>query len=108
MPSAETVIARATHSDLYDALTKPVLEMTVNWFDDVLLPTKVEVMDRWLEPSGVHRVIVRTPGGMTLCGRQEAPNDLRPWEQMPMMFGKCAGGWRKARPSKNWRESPYR
>lgn len=107
-PSAEREIARTTESELYDRLMKPVLEMKVHWFDDVIVPDKVEVMDRWLEASGVHRVVVRTPNGMTLCGRQEAPNDLRPWEQMPMMFGKCAGGWRKARPSKTWRDSPYR
>jgi hypothetical protein len=76
-------------------LSKRILPLEENLFDDYLLPSSSEVLDQWQEPGGVQRMVVRLPNGETLCGRQEPVNDFRPWEQMPMMFGRCGGGGKR-------------
>jgi hypothetical protein len=81
--------------DSYAMLSKRILPLEENLFDDYLLPSSSEVLDQWQEPGGVQRMVVRLPNGETLCARQEPVNDFRPWEQMPMMFGRCGGGGKR-------------
>lgn len=88
-------IARPVSSKLYTSLSRPILPAAPNVFDDFVLPREVEIVDRWLEPGGVHRVVLRTPTGHTLCGRQEPLNPMRPWDQLPMLFHLCAGGGKR-------------
>lgn len=90
--SSEYVIERSTESVDLERLRRPVLARKPNVFDRYIAPTRTEIVDRWLEPGGVHRVVVHTSAGETLCGRQEPVDDFRPWLQMPMMFHRCAGG----------------
>lgn len=85
-------IGRPSSSESLGGLRRQILPLEPNLFDDYALPASVETIDRWLEPGGAHRVVVRTPTGHTLCGRQEPVDVFRPWGQMPMMFHLCAGG----------------
>ena len=88
-------IYRPLTSKLYARLKRPVLELEVNLFDELVIPVEVEIVDRWLEPNGTHRVVIHTPTGHTLCGRHEPVDLFRPWLQMPMMFHPCAGGGKR-------------
>ena len=90
-----TRIARSVSSEFYTNMIKPILALEFNLFDEWILPVKTEIMDRWLDPAGVHRVVIRVPTGQTLCGRQEPVDPFRPWTQMPMMFYECAGGGKR-------------
>lgn len=88
-------IARSISNKLQGELSRPILPFEPNLFDEFVLPASVEIVDRWLEPGGTHRVVVRTPSGHTVCGRQEPVDVFRPWAQMPMMFHLCAGGGKR-------------
>jgi len=94
-PASTPSIGRRENHDTYALLSRPLLPTVDNLFDDVVLPATAEIVDRWLEPGGTHHVVVRLPNGQVLCGRQEAVNVFRPWEQMPMMFGGCGGGGKR-------------
>ncbi len=94
-PDAPALLGRKTTSEAVEAMRAPLLASTVNAFDGMPAPTGTEIVDRWMSPGGVHQVVVRGPDGNTYCGRQEAPNDLRPWLQMPMLFHRCAGGGKR-------------
>jgi hypothetical protein len=95
-PGDEEVIpGRSLEGDLDDGWRRPVLALETGPLGDAYLTGDTEIVDRWQEPGGAHRVVVRTPDGQTLCGRQEPVNDFRPWEQMPMLFHRCAGGGRR-------------
>jgi hypothetical protein len=82
-------IARLQDNTVLERLRRPMLTEFDNLFNGLVLPATAQVVDRWLEPGGVQRVVVRLPNGVTVCGRQEPVNDFRPWEQMPMMFHEC-------------------
>lgn len=96
VPDAPSNPGRSTTSDVLEAMRAPLLSSTDNAFDGMAAPADTEIVDRWMSPDGVHRVVVRGPDGNTYCGRQEAPNDLRPWLQMPMMFHPCGGGGKRS------------
>lgn len=95
-PEAPSTLGRSTRSDIVEAMRSPLLSATDNAFDGMTAPAETEIVDRWMSPNGVHQVVVRGPDGNTYCGRQEAPNDLRPWLQMPMLFHRCAGGGKRS------------
>lgn len=101
-------IERSVTSPLLEGLRRPVMALGANAFDDVVLPTDVEIVDRWQSAGGVHQVVLRTPNGLTLCGRQEAADPFRPWLQMPMMFNECGGGGKRTISTPDWRKSPIR
>lgn len=61
-------------------------------FDGMVLPVETEIVDRWLAADGSHNVVLRTPGGETLCGRAEAWNPMSPLVEHVMMFRTCGGG----------------
>lgn len=63
-----------------------------NLFDGMVLPVETEIVDRWLAADGSHNVVLRTPGGETLCGRAEAWNPMSPLVEHVMMFRTCGGG----------------
>jgi hypothetical protein len=104
VPVPPSTLGRTTTSEQVEAMRKPLLPMKANAFDDMTAPAKTEIVDRWLSPGGVHQVVVRGPDGNTYCGRQEAPNDLRPWLQMPMLFHRCAGGGKRGS-NASWRNN---
>lgn len=89
---APVTIGRATSSELYAQMSRPLMEIGFNRFRPYQLPDSTEIVDRWEGANGVHHVVIKTLNGMTLCGRQEAGDVFRPWTQMPMMFSECAGG----------------
>lgn len=68
-------------------------------FEDILngmiVPDKVEIVDRWLAADGSHRVVVNLPNGMTMCGRAEAYNPMQPLVEPIMLFGSCGGGGKR-------------
>ncbi len=97
-------LARSTSSATLEALYRPLIAMQANEFDGMTAPSSVEVVDRWLEPGGAHRVVFRSPDGNTYCGRQEAVDDFRPWLQMPMMVHRCGGGGKRSG-KQGWRNN---
>jgi hypothetical protein len=103
-PDASATLGRTTTSEAVDAMRAPLLASTDNAFDGMPAPADTEIVDRWMSPGGVHQVVVRGPDGNTYCGRQEAPNDMRPWLQMPMLFHRCAGGGKRGRGA-SWRNN---
>ena len=75
---------------------RPVLPRQGNLFDDAVLPTETEIVDRWRAADGAHEVVVRTPGGDTLCGRAMPYNPLEPLVEPIMVFRLCAGGGKRS------------
>ena len=96
-PARPATIGRSTESALLERLRRPVLAYEPTVFDRFALPSSTEIVDRWQGPGGAYRVVIRTPGGETLCGRQEPMDEFRPWLQMPVMFHRCAGGGQRER-----------
>lgn len=103
-PEKSQGLARETHSETLQRLARPVLPGQSNAFDGMTAPSEVEIMDRWLEPGGAQRVVIRTPDGKTYCGRQEAMDAMRPWLTMPMMFHGCGGGGKRSG-NQDWRNN---
>jgi hypothetical protein len=93
--AAPQSLGRPTSSAFYQRMRQPLLPLADNRFSPYAAPLETEIVDRWQSPEGVHQVVVKTPNGATLCGRQEAVDDFRPWTQMPMMFHECAGGGKR-------------
>jgi len=91
-------VGRPVESAFYARFRRPVLERRRTLFDHRQAPRAAEVLDRWLEPGGTQRVVVNTPSGETLCGRQAAVDVFRPWLQMPMLFHRCGGGGERRTP----------
>lgn len=75
---------------------QPSLRLEPNRFDDVFLPGETEVIDRWLAADGSHNVVIRTAGGVTLCGRAQPWDPVRPLVEHVMMFRECGGGGRRS------------
>jgi hypothetical protein len=88
-------LGRVLEGDLGDDWWRPVMSAESGPLADAYVSGETEIVDRWLDPGGAHRVVVRGPDGRTYCGRQEPVNDFRPWEQMPMLFHLCAGGGKR-------------
>lgn len=103
-PEADRGLARSTESAVLNRLFRPLIARQENVFDGMSAPTELEIVDNWLEPGGTHRVVIRTPDGQTLCGRQEPMNSMRPWLQMPMMFHACGGGGKRSG-RQDWRNN---
>jgi hypothetical protein len=71
---------------------EPSITLEENLFEDTYLPAETEVVDRWLAADGSHNVVIRTPTGMTLCGRALPWDPMRPLVEHVMMFRQCGGG----------------
>ncbi|NNJ79796.1 MAG: hypothetical protein HKP19_11115 [Xanthomonadales bacterium] len=74
---------------------RPSITVEDNRFSDSYLPTETEVVDRWLAADGSHNVVIRTAGGMTLCGRAQQWNPMQPLVEHVMMFRPCGGGGKR-------------
>lgn len=74
---------------------RPSITVEENLFGESYLPSKTEVVDRWLAADGSHNVVVRTPNGMTLCGRAQPWNPMQPLVEHVMMFRPCGGGGKR-------------
>lgn len=94
-PAAKPRYGRATESEHYRAMSKPILPLGQTLFSDYQLPSETEIIDRWQNPDGTQQVVLRAPNGLTLCGRQQPVDPFRPWTQMPMLFHPCAGGGKR-------------
>ena len=70
--------------------------MEDNLFNGMVLPTKTEIVDRWLAADGTHNVVLNTPSGDTLCGRAQAWTPMNPLFEPIMTFWKCGGGGKRA------------
>lgn len=103
-PAPSESLARPTDSPELERLYRPLVPELTNTFDGMAAPTDTEIVDRWMEPGGAHRVVIRAPDGNTYCGRQEPVDDFRPWLQMPMMFHACGGGGQRWR-GVSWRNN---
>lgn len=81
--------------DLPQNLTRPIMPLAPNAFDGYVLPTQAEVMDQWIDASGVINAVIKTPTGEILCG------SIRPWDPMdPLvehvaMYRTCGGGGKR-------------
>ena len=75
---------------------QPEIRLEQNRFDGMVVPRKVEIIDRWLAADGSHNVVMNTPGGETLCGRAQAWNPMNPLLEPVMMFRKCGGGGKRS------------
>jgi hypothetical protein len=84
------------------------IHLEENRFDDMVVPRKVEIIDRWLAADGSHNVVMNTTGGETLCGRAQAWNPMSPMLEPVMMFRRCGGGGKRGfkMPDHYMRESP--
>ena len=71
---------------------QPSITVEENRFSDAYLPSETEIVDRWLAADGSHNVVIRTPNGMTLCGRALPWNPMEPLVEHVMMFRSCGGG----------------
>lgn len=71
---------------------QPSITPEENLFSDAWLPSETEIVDRWLAADGSHNVVIRTPNGMTLCGRALPWNPMEPLVEHVMMFRSCGGG----------------
>ena len=70
----------------------PTITTRENRFGDAYAPAETEIVDRWLAADGSHNVVIRTPNGMTLCGRALPWNPMEPLVEHVMMFRSCGGG----------------
>jgi hypothetical protein len=70
----------------------PTITTRENRFSDAYAPAETEIVDRWLAADGSHNVVIRTPSGMTLCGRALPWNPMEPLVEHVMMFRRCGGG----------------
>jgi hypothetical protein len=66
-----------------------------NWFEGLALPRSTQIVDRWIANDGRQNVVVNLPNGMTMCGRREASDPLRPMVEQLMMFHSCGGGGKR-------------
>lgn len=71
---------------------RPSITVEENRFGDAYAPAETEIVDRWLAADGSHNVVIRTPNGMTLCGRALPWNPMEPLVEHVMMFRSCGGG----------------
>ena len=67
-----------------------------NRFDGMVAPAETELVDRWHAADGSNNVVIKTPGGDTLCGRAEAWDPMRPLMEPLMMFRSCGGGGKRS------------
>jgi len=74
---------------------RPRIGVEDNLFNGMILPTKTEVVDRWLAADGSHKVVINTPSGETLCGRAQPWNPMNPEIEPIMAFWKCGGGGKR-------------
>jgi hypothetical protein len=66
-----------------------------NLFNGMVLPSKTEIVDRWLSVDGTQNVVIHTPGGHTLCGRVQAWDPMQALDERLMHFRPCAGGGKR-------------
>jgi hypothetical protein len=71
------------------------LQMEENLLNGMTVPARTEIVDRWLAADGSHNVVINTPTGHTLCGRQQAWNPMNPLMEHVMMWRPCGGGGKR-------------
>lgn len=74
---------------------RPGIVVEDNLFNGMVLPTRTEIVDRWLAADGSHRVVVNTPYGVTLCGRAQPYDPMNPLIEPIMNWWECAGGGKR-------------
>ena len=74
---------------------QPGIPREANLFDDMAVPQRVEIVDRWLADDGSHNVVVNTPSGETYCGRAAAWSPTNPLFEPIMMWRPCGGGGKR-------------
>jgi len=75
--------------------TGTVLRIFPNRFNDLVLPERVEIIDRWRDPDGTIQVVLHTPKGETLCGRAAPWDPMEPLIEPVMMMRLCGGGGKR-------------
>jgi len=74
---------------------RPRITVEDNLFNGMVLPTKTEIVDRWLAADGTHNVVLNTSSGDTLCGRAQPWTPMNPLLEPIMTFWKCGGGGKR-------------
>ena len=74
---------------------RPRITVEDNLFNGMILPTRTEIVDRWLAADGNHNVVINTPSGETLCGRAKPWDPMNPELEPVMAFWKCGGGGKR-------------
>ena len=91
-PQADRVPGVAVATALPDNLVRPLIPPLSNAFDGLVLPREPEVIDQWMDATGIANAVIRTPSGEILCGQ------LKPWDPMDplvehiVMYRNCGGG----------------
>ena len=98
-PGAAPAVPGRHHGPPPPAWSRRLLEPATPLFNEELLPSEPEIMDRWQEPGGMKRVVMRLPSGQTLCGRVESWDPMNPLVEPIAMFHLCAGGGRRSGPT---------
>lgn len=74
---------------------RPSISLEDNLFNGMTKPAETEIVDAWLSSDGSHNVVINTPSGETLCGRQQAWDPMNPMIENLMMFKTCGGGGKR-------------
>jgi hypothetical protein len=75
---------------------RPGITLEDNLFYGMIVPDKIEVVDNWLASDGSYNKVINTPGGETLCGRQQAWDPMNPLQEHLTLFTKCGGGGKRS------------
>jgi len=71
---------------------RPKIVVEDNRFNGMVVPTKTEIVDRWMAANGTHNVVLNTPSGDTMCGRAQPRNPMNPVLEPIFTLWKCGGG----------------
>jgi hypothetical protein len=81
--------------DLPHNLSRRVLPLAFNAFDDYVISGEQEILDQWMEPGGVINAVVKLPNGEVVCGRAEPWDEMNPLYEPVAMYRSCGGGGRR-------------
>lgn len=81
--------------DLPANLSRPVLPISPNTFDDYVLSGEQEILDQWMEPNGVINAVVKLPNGQILCGSAKPWDPMNPLVEHVAMYRACGGGGKR-------------
>jgi hypothetical protein len=81
--------------DLPPNLSRPILPLQETVFGPVYITGRQEIIDQWIEPSGVVNAVIKTPNGEILCGSLQPWDPMNPLFEPVAMYRPCGGGGRR-------------
>mgnify|MGYP003339747708 CR=1 FL=1 len=74
---------------------EPVLPGFVTPFSEVFVASSEEVLDQWMDPSGMVQSVIRRRDGSVICGRADAWDPMNPLFEPIAVYRPCGGGGRR-------------